>query len=265
MKGFIPKLRKASPTILTVTAAVGVIGTVILAVKGDRKASTLRFEALKERNKEFLEKPTEEVEFKDLSLEEEVKLTWKCYIPAIALGAATITSIFASNVLNKRQIAAVTGAYVMLDQTYKRYKEKIIELYGKETDEKVRKEVVKEQYKQKREQKEAKEDDGKLLFYEEHYGKYFRRKMEEVMDAEYRINRDLAQNGEASLNDFFEYLGLDDFDAGDALGWSQEGICDFFQPAWIDFEHDIVELEGGNECYIINILVKPLKGYDIPF
>ena len=69
-------------------------------------------------------------------------------------------------------------------------------------------------------------------------------------------------DGEASLNDFFELLGLNEMKIGDALGWSQECICDFYNPAWIDFEHELVTMEDGMECYIINILVSPMIDYN---
>ena len=255
MKGLVPFLKRQSPTILTCIGAVGVVATAVLAVRATPKAVEYIQLNTGYDHDGIMEVP---------SKEEIVKATWKEYIPAVAVGTATIVAIFGANVLSKRQVAAVTGAYILLDQTYKKYKDKVIELYGKETDQKVRAEVAKDIYKEEK-PAEPDPDDGKLLFFEEHYGRYFRRKMEEVIDAEYRINRDLAQSGEASLSDFFEYLGLDDEEIGDALGWSQEAICDFYNPAWIDFEHELVTMDDGMECYIIHILVKPKKGYDIPF
>lgn len=257
MKSLVPQLKKASPTILTCIGAVGVVATAVLAVKATPKALQL----IEEEKKGV---------FEELKLIEKVQVAWKEYIPAAAAGAATIACIFGANVLNKRQITAVTGAYILLDQAYKKYKDKVVELYGKETDQKVRAEVAKDIYEEKKpegpEKSEKKDsDDETLLFYEEHYGQYFHRKMIEVMDAEYRINKKLAQDGEASLNDFYEYLGLDPVEVGDAMGWSQETICDFNNPSWIDFEHDLVEMADGMECYVINILVKPLRGYDVPF
>lgn len=267
MKGLVRTLKRSTPTILTVVGAAGVVATAILAVRGDRKARVLRFKELERRNRERLEARDEDVvEIEVLSKREEIELCWKEYIPAVVAGAASIAAIFGSNTLNRRQISAITGAYILLDQTYKLHKEKVTELCGKEAEQAVEAAVVKDIYKSK-EKEMAKEDTSSdlLLFYEEHYGNYFRRTLAEVMDAEYRINRKLAQYGEASLNDFYEYLGLDAVEIGDALGWSQEIICDFYQPSWIDFEHQLVTMDDGMECYIINILVSPKSGYDVPF
>ena len=258
MKGLVPQLKKASPTILTCIGAIGVVATAVLAVKATPKVLQLIEEE---------EKGT----FEELKPIEKVQVAWKEYIPAAAVGAATIIAIFGANVLNRKQIASVTGAYILLDQTYKKYKDKVVELYGKETDQKVRAEVAKDIYEEKKPEtpeksdKKGPDDDETLLFYEEHYGQYFHRKLIEVMDAEYRINKKLAQDGEASLNDFYEYLGLDPIEVGDAMGWSQEAICDFYNPSWIDFDHELVTMEDGMECYVINILVKPLRDYDVPW
>lgn len=257
MKSMVPFLKKHSPTILTIVGATGVIATAVTAVRATPKALILIDRAEQE-------KKIETGELVGLTPIEVAQAAWKPYIPSVLIGAATITCIFGANVLNRRQQAAITSAYILLERTYKSYKDKVIELYGKETDQKVRAEVAKDEY-QEQKPSENDADDGKLLFYEEHYGHYFRRSMEEVIDAEYRINRDLAQKGEASLSDFYEYLGLDESEIGNALGWTQEIICDYSQPAWIDFEHELVQMDDGMECYIINILFKPIRGYDVPF
>lgn len=44
----------------------------------------------------------------------------------------TITCLLASNILNKRTQASLMSAYAILDQSYKEYKNKLIELYGEE-------------------------------------------------------------------------------------------------------------------------------------
>lgn len=267
MKGIVPILKKQAPTILSFAAAAGVVGTAVLAVKATPKA--IRLIRLKEV--EVNEQNVHPENDRELTAIEVIQTTWKEYIPAAAVGVATIVAIFGANVLNRKQIASVTGAYILLDQTYKKYKDKVVELYGKETDQKVRAEVAKDIYEEKKPEapeksdKKGPDDDETLLFYEEHYGQYFHRKLIEVMDAEYRINKKLAQDGEASLNDFYEYLNLDPIEVGDAMGWSQEAICDFYNPSWIDFDHELVTMEDGMECYVINILVKPLRGYDAPW
>lgn len=60
-----------------------------------------------------------------------------CYIPAAISGTATIFCIFGANVLSKRQQAALTSAYALLNDSYNNYKDKLKELYGEEAHQKI--------------------------------------------------------------------------------------------------------------------------------
>lgn len=234
-------IQKNSRTILTVVSVAGVAVTSVLASK-----STIRA-------KEILDtKPN------NLTTEEKVKLTWKCYIPAMVSGAVTIGSIIGINGISAKQIAALTGAYILMDKTYKENKDKIEEIIGEDTMKAVKKAIMTDKVK---ESDISESSDDTLLFYEEHYGQFFEKSMLEVQDAEYQLNRKLAIDGEATLNDFFEFLGLDKFKAADALGWSVEYICDCNHPAWIDFEHDLIETDDGLECYVITMIDQPVPNF----
>lgn len=242
-------LKRQSPLILTCIGAVGTIATAVTAVRATPKAMNLCYEVWDASE-----------EGRDPTTIDYVRVAWKEYIPSILIGAGTIAAIFGANTMNRRQQAAITSAYIFLERSYKSYRDKIIEIYGKEADREAKAAVAKDTY----EPVEPPADSEVLLFYEEHYGQYFQRRMTEVQDAEYRLNRKFATDGEASLNDFFEFLGLDEREIGDSLGWTQESICDFYNPAWIDFEHQLVTMDDGMECYIIHILVTPTYQYDDP-
>lgn len=250
-------LVKQSPTILAVISAVGVVATAVTAIRATPKALDLVHEA---RHEKWLENdcPVQYEKDYELTPVEVVRATWQCYIPSVLIGSATIACIFGSNVLNKRQQAALTSAYIFLEQSYKNYKGKVNELFGEDTDNWVRSEIVKDKLKEEDELKPR--SDETMLFYEEHYGKFFEKTMLEVQDAEYQLNRKLVLEGEASLNDFFEFLGLDDCEIGDILGWSYETICDFSN-SWIDFEHEIIETDDGMECRAINIVNPPVRDF----
>lgn len=246
----LPKYVKASaPTILSVIGVVGVAATAIAAVRETPKALELLKEAEEEKGDA-------------LTKLEIIKTAGPCYVPSVLIGASTIACIFGANFLNGRQQAALTSAYIFLDQSYKEYKEKVKELFGEKADEEVQEAIVQDKY----EESDLVPKGETLLFYEEHYGEFFERTMLEVQDAEYLLNRKLAIEGEASLNDFFAFLGLPENKIGDALGWSQHLICDFAHPAWIDFEHELTKMEDGMECYIINLSIPPTADYnDLPF
>lgn len=124
-------IKKNGATILTCLGAAGVIATAVTAVKATPKAMFLLNEARKEKGE-------------PLTKLEVVKVAGPLYIPSILIGVSSIACIVGSNVLNKQKQAALVSAYTMLDQSYKEYKNKVIELYGDETDKAVEEELVKE-------------------------------------------------------------------------------------------------------------------------
>lgn len=242
MKGFVPKLKRASPTILSCIGAIGVVATAATAVRATPRAMMLVQARMDE----------EEGVFPNLTTAEKIRVAWKAYIPSIVIGAATILCIFGANGLNKRQQAAITSAYALLDQTYKRYRDTVKELYGDDADTRVRKELAKADPNDIH-----KPDDGKLLFYDEASSRYFERSMLEVLDAEYYLNREFITEGRVSLNDFYDLLGLPKTKLGATVGWSIDSAVAFFGYQWIDFEHELVEMEDGLECYILHMEFAP--------
>lgn len=243
-------LSKNMPTILTIAGSVGVVLTAVTTANATVKAVCLVNEA--------------ECQKKDTLTKKEVFVTTApSYIPPILIGSATIACVVASNLLNKRQQASLASAYMLLDTTFRDYKKKVVEMYGENADKDVKAELLKERYKEQRIVKIR--TDETLLFYIDQYGQIFERTFAEVQDAEYQLNRKMAMDGEASVNDFFELLGLETNEVGACLGWDQEGICDFFMPPWIDFEHQLVRMEDGMECFIINFVTEPTPGHAAPF
>lgn len=246
----LPKYLKASsPMIMSCIGIVGVVATAATAVQATPKALRLIEDATEEKGE-------------SLTKLETIRVAGPCYIPSILIGFGTIASIAGANILNGRKQAALTSSYIFLDRSFKEYRKKVDELFGENADKLVESAIVHDRYKES----DITPKGETLIFYEEHYGKFFERTMLEVQDAEYLLNRKLAMDGEASLNDLFDFLGLPEMEIGDSLGWSQQLICDFFNPAWIDFEHELTTMDDGMECYIIHISIPPTSDYiGLPF
>lgn len=244
MKGIAQTLKNQSPLILSIVGSIGVVGTAVTAVRATPKALYLIAEAKEEK-----EKP--------LTAIETVEVAWKCYIPSVAIGLATIGCILGSTVLSRHQQKALASAYILLDQSFREYKNKVNELYGENADREVRSEIVKDLYADT----DERYDGEKLIFYEEHYGKLFERTMLQVKTAEYELNRKFALDGEASINDFLDLLGLDNVDFGDCIGWLADSNYDFYGHLWIEFKHEEVIMDDGMECKVINITTPPSVYY----
>lgn len=247
MKGIIPSLKRVSPTILSCIAAIGTVATAVLAVKATPKAIEYIQMNTGYNHDGVMEVP---------SKEEIVKATWKNYIPAVAVGLGTIVCILSANGLNRKQQATITSAYVLLENAYKEYKNKLKDIYGEETDTEVRKAVEKDNYTG-----DPDVTDGKLLFYDEYSNRYFERTMEEVIDAEYHLNREFILEGDVKLNKFYELLGLPGTELGAVVGWDCESAAAFFGYQWIDFEHDLVVMDDGLECYIVHMPFAPTREF----
>lgn len=234
-------IKRQSPTILCCFGAVGVIATAIGAAKATPKALLLIKEA--ERKKES-----------ELTAMEKIKVAWKPYAPVAIIGSATISCIFGANVLNRRQQASLASAYMFLENSFNEYKEKVKEKIGSDEERDIRTSIV----KKKLEDADIPLLGGEvLMFYEEHHGQIFERTMLEVRDAEYQLNRKITLNGEASLNELLELLDLPGVKEGDSIGWSQDDAFDFSNFMWVDFDHELVTLDDGMECYIISTSYLP--------
>jgi hypothetical protein len=192
----------------------------------------------------------------ELTPVETVQVAGPVYIPAIVTGVSTIACIFGANALNKRQQAALMSAYALLDSSYKEYKAKVEELYGKESAKQIRTEIAKDHYI--KDEIPADEDDGKTLFYDEFSNRYFRSTMEEVLRAEYSINRDLVMRDYAYLNEFYDYLGLEPIETGWDYGWTPALNMERCWQEWLDFGHDKFTTDDGLEGCIVTIYCQPV-------
>lgn len=238
-------VKRNAPTILTVLGGAGVVATAVTAVKATPKALYLLDQAKEEKGEE-------------LTKFETVKVAGPAYIPSAIVGAGTLACIFGANVLNKRQQAAMMSAYALLENSYKEYKNKVKELYGESTDKIVREEIAKDKYAEN----DIYVEDNKLLFYDQFSERYFNATMEDVIRAEYAINRKISLWGGAYLNEFYEALDIPPVDYGEHLGWSTGLLMDTAWADWLDFNHDKVEMDDGMECYILSMSVEPMVDYN---
>lgn len=234
-------LRRNSPTILSCISAVGVIATTAMAIKVTPKAVRLIEQAVIEKGEE-------------LTVLEIVQVAGPTYIPVALVGLSTIACIFGANVLNKHQQAAITSAYMLLENAHKEYQNKVKELFGDDTDDLIKRSIARDKYI-----KHDISSSEEQLFYEFNHGEFFERTKEDVLSAEYRFNLHFKSQGHASLNDFYDYLGLPRTEYGDILGWT---FGDGYHGCpWVEFEHEPLELEDGMQCYLINMPIQPTINY----
>lgn len=139
------QIKKHSPEILIVAGIAGVVTSAVMACKATTKINDILDQAKEEVGKvnDALanEKISEDVYSKEdakkdlaiIYIQTGVKLA-KLYGPSLILGALSITSILASNnILHKRNVA-LAAAYATIDNSFKEYRGRVIERFGKDLD-----------------------------------------------------------------------------------------------------------------------------------
>ncbi len=236
------------PYILGGFGCIGVMATTIMAIQSTPKALELLEDAEKEKGE-------------DLSKWETVKTAGPVYLPAVITGIATIGCIAGAVILSERQQASLISAYGLLNESYMKYQRKVIENFGEDTHTDILKAIAEEtkpvnitadNYFGISNQGMAEDFSEPKLFYEEFSGRYFEAPLEQVLLAEYHVNRNMALGALILLNDFYEFLGLERTDYGGEVGWYIND--DYF---WIDFNHRKVVMDDGLECYIIESVFPP--------
>lgn len=245
-------IKKNAGTILSVMGSIGVVATAITAARAAPKAIKLLDDAREEKGSK-------------LSKMEIAQIGFKTYLPVGLVSAATITCIMSANVLSRNKQANITSAYALFDQSYKDYRRKVIEMYGEETDHKIIEAIAVDRAKEVHisasymfDNVDLSLDDrsGKpALWYEEYSKRFFEATIEQILSAEYHLNRNYILRGCATINEMYDFFGLDPVEWGDDLGWEPMDESEF----WIEFNHFKAKLDDGTEFYILDLPFAPRK------
>ena len=244
-------VRRSSPTILSVAGVVGVVGTVVVTSKAAIKAdSYIRTDSELNHDGDPDAYTTWEA----------IQSAWTVYLPVVAVGGATIACILCSNGLSRKQQASLTAAYLALSNSYKDYKDRVIELFGEEDEELVRTSLAKDYYEQ---YKYVPDEDKELFYFEGIVSSentfidgYFESTQAEVQNAFYHFNRNFVLRGYGSLNELLKFLHLEPVAYGNDIGWSYDlGTEDGYE--WIDYHILPTEFDDGLVCNIISTVCEP--------
>ena len=231
-------LKAHSPTILTVIGSTGVVITAVLAVKGTPKALKLIEEAKMTKGDE-------------LTVGETVQVAWKPYIPAAISCVSTILCIVGANYLNIQKQKNLMSAYMLLDNAFKEYRNRVSERYGEEVDEEFSHDLV---------HKQLEEMEGiytETLFFEFNSMRFFEASIHKVLQAECKAKLQFAQYEHLTLNDYYSYLGIEPSPYGEAMGWSKYQMQTEEHVDDLEFTYERVIMSNGIVCYNIITNVSP--------
>lgn len=236
-----------SPAILTIIGVTGTITTSWLTGTASFKAADiLRKEGMDNYDDSLLTPFT----FRD-----KVGRVWKCYIPAVGTGAFTIFCIIFANRIGMRRAAAVAAAYSISEKAFGEYKDKVVEKFGDNQEQKVRDELAQDRVNRNplNEREIIITGDGEVLCYEAFTGRYFKSSMEEIKRAQNDINAEIIHNSYASLSDFYNALGIGKTSCSDEVGWNTDKL--------LELKFTTVLSEDNRPCISIGFDVAPVRDY----
>lgn len=235
---------KNTPGILVGVGIVGMAGTTILAVRATPKALAL------------IEAKKRELDVDSLTPIETVKTTWKCYLPATVTGVMSTACLIGASSVSARRNAALATAYNLTRVAMNDYKDAVVETIGEKKEQVVRDTVAKNRIERDpvKNTEVIVTERGTTLCYDAVFGRYFRSDIDTIKRAVNELNRSIVSSMYASLNEFYDEIGLPPIEIGDKLGWNvDDGQIE------VDFSSQLAA--DGTPCLVISFNVAPDYGY----
>ena len=271
------KIKKASPEIMVVAGVVGVVTSTVMACKATTKVNDILEETRKQVDDvhNVLDSDViSEDEYnnddakKDLAIiytQTGVKLI-KLYAPSVIVGALSITGILASHKILKKRNVALTAAYATIDRSFKEYRGRVVERFGKELDRELRYNIKAQEIEEKTVDKDGNETIEKKTIsvvdpnmYSDYARIFDNGSMGWTKDPEYNLmflklqqnqaNDRLKAQGYLFLNDVYDMLGIPRTKAGQIVGW----IYDEDNPVGDNFvDFGIYDIYNEKACDFVN-------------
>ena len=217
-------IERNSTTILTGAGIAGVVLTAVLTARAAIRASSaitlaedVKWTEARETDPDF-----DQTKNAGLTVREKVALNWKLFVPAAASGGATIACIVWANRIGLQRNAALLAAAALADTAFREYKSEVLEQIGEAKERKVRDAVAVKRMTENPPDKSIVVVGGdETICYDMFGGRYFRCSMETLNQAANLVNSSiLGGNGCASLNEFYEAIGLDSVAGGEVVGFN---------------------------------------------
>ena len=271
------KIKKASPEIMVVAGVVGVVTSTVMACKATTKVNDILEDTRKQVDDVHNvldsdvvseDEYTNDDAKKDLAIiytQTGVKLI-KLYAPSVIVGALSITGILTSHKILKKRNVALTAAYATIDRSFKEYRGRVVERFGKELDRELRYNIKAQEIEEKTVDKDGNETVEKKTIsvvdpnmYSDYARIFDNGSMGWTKDPEYNLmflklqqnqaNDRLRAQGYLFLNDVYDMLGIPRTKAGQIVGW----VYDEENPVGDNFvDFGIYDIYNEKACDFVN-------------
>lgn len=206
-------IKHNSPIFLAIGAGTGVLTTAYLTGRATIKS----VEVLEREQNSFVEY----IPF----TKENVARVWKLYIPAGISGATTIVCIIGLRRVDGAKLAAAQAALGVSQRAYESYRAQVVEELGSKRDQLFKAKAA-EQEVNKSTQGLIVAGEGSVLCYEEFTGRIFESDMQSLNRAINEINARILKHDYATLDDFYDLIGLENTMVSGQAGWGSPHLLE---------------------------------------
>lgn len=223
-------------TLCTTGAVLGLATTVYLAVKATPKAMA---------QLEYRQMPIADIKKRPV---EAAKATWKCYVPAVASGLATVGCIFGTHHISTVMYTNAFAMYKLSETALKEFKEAAVDVVGEDQVEAIRDRVSEKKLTTSTVPENIRylqgDNGGSSLFYDGLSGRFFRSDLEKVRRVVNDFNHSMITHSYTqSLNDFYDMLDLPYIELGTRIGWSANHLLNMHYTTMIKDNEPCIVME----------------------
>lgn len=250
-----------STTILTGVGVVGTAATAVLTARASFKAAEIiaKESALAETELRVVDEDGEKSDLtipaSKLSRTQKTLLVWPQFIPPVAVGAVTLTSIVMAHRISTKKIAAIAVASTISERALQEYKTKVVEKLGVRQETAIQDEIAQDNVtKNPPSNQVIIAGSGDVLCFEPLTGRYFNSTIESIKRAENKVNYEIIHYDYCSLSHFFEEIGLSPTDYSDMVGWNVANR--------LEVKFTTTMSEDNRPCLVIGFVTMPSMEYD---
>lgn len=234
-------IRRNAPVIATTLAIVSATATTVLAVNAGMSTRE-RLDAYKAEHKD-----------EEIPTSAKIKQTWKIYIPTAIMLTSTITSIVALHRVGLNREASALALYKVSEQAFTRYRNKVVEKLGEDSEKEVRESVAQDTVNDNPPPGGLVVVNGEVLCCDIYSGRYFQSSMEDINRAVNDFNLKIIHEHYASLTDFYDLVGLEANGSSDDVGWMTDAL--------LEVSYSSVLTPDGRPCLAVDFRNAPVVDY----
>ena len=237
---------KHLPTIVMGTGIAGFVTTVILTADRAPKAKEALFKVRKEAADSGKEPPT---------IIEEAKVVVPIVWPIAAAGAASMCCFIFANSMNLKRLGEAIAAYKLSENSFKSFKEAAVKTVGEKKTEEILDTQNRDALRANPIQNPAIYfGDGDYPCLDSKTKRVFKSNKNKIDAAENKINYMLLNEGSATQNDLYCFLGIEEVEDGGDFGWNLREMSDMLS---IHTTPDVTA--DGTPCLAISYNLYPIK------